>query len=83
LYKAKISCDNMENVDLDQDYITTGIDRFMRLLYERKRLELSQAAKEMGVPEDTIEYWAYILENQGIVKISYTLASIYIEWISG
>lgn len=73
----------MENVDLNEEYITTGIDKFMRLLYERKRIELSQASKEMNVPEETIEYWSYILENQGLVKITYTLASIYIEWISG
>ncbi|MEM3369476.1 MAG: hypothetical protein QXE90_01315 [Candidatus Micrarchaeia archaeon] len=72
----------MENVDLNEEYITTGIDKFMRLLYERKRVEISQIAKEMNVPEETVEYWSYILENQGLVKISYTLASIYIEWIS-
>ena len=72
----------MDNTNINEDYITTGIDRFMRILYERKRVELSQISKEMGVPEDTIEYWSYILENQGLVKISYTLTSIYIEWIT-
>lgn len=72
----------MQDININEDYITTGIDKFMRILYERKRVELSQIAKEMNVPEDTIEYWSYILENQGLVKISYTLASIYIEWIT-
>ncbi|MCS7109677.1 MAG: hypothetical protein NZ903_02685 [Candidatus Micrarchaeota archaeon] len=69
--------------NINEEYITTGIDKFMRILYEKKRVEISQIAKEMNVPEETIEYWAYILENQGLVKITYTLASIYIEWISG
>lgn len=73
----------MNDINLNDEYITTGIDKFMRMLYEKRRVEISQIAKEMQVPEDTIEYWAYILENQGLVKITYTLSSIYIEWISG
>ena len=73
----------MENVNISEEYITTGIDKFMRLLYEKKKVELAQASKLMGIPEETVEYWSYILENQGLVKISYTLASVYIEWISG
>jgi len=73
----------MENNEMvpDEGYITTGIDRFMRLLFDKKKMELSEASKELNIPQDTVEYWSYVLENQGFVKISYTLTAVYLEWL--
>lgn len=65
----------------NEGYITTGIDKFMRLLFDKKKVELSEASKELNIPQDTVEYWSYVLENQGFVKISYTLTAVYLEWI--
>lgn len=72
----------MENESLpNEGYITTGIDKFMRLLFDKKKMELSEASKELNIPQDTVEYWSYVLENQGFVKISYTLTAVYLEWL--
>lgn len=67
--------------EFDEGMITTGIDRFIRILYEKKRVELNEASKQLGIPADTIEYWSYVLEGNGLVKIGYTLTAVYIEWI--
>ena len=68
-------------MNVDEGFITTGIDKFMRLLYEKKRIELSEASKQLSIPTNVIEYWSYVLESQGLLKINYTLTAIYLEWI--
>ncbi|MEM2974085.1 MAG: hypothetical protein QW112_00440 [Candidatus Micrarchaeia archaeon] len=68
-------------MEVDEGFITTGIDRFMRLLYEKKRIELSEASKALNIPTKVIEYWSYVLESQGLLKINYTLTAVYLEWI--
>lgn len=62
--------------------ISTGIDRFMRKLHRMKRVELTKISKDLNIPEDTVEYWSYILESQGLIKIDYTLTNVYLSWIA-
>jgi len=71
-----------ENGNVELGVISTGIDRFMRKLHQRKRVELSKISKELNIPEDTVEYWSYILENQGLLRIDYTLTTVYLSWIA-
>ena len=66
--------------NVDEGYISTGIDKFMRLLYDKKRIELGEASKQLSIPTNVIEYWSYVLESQGLLKISYTLTAVYLEW---
>jgi len=74
-------CDLMADEFVDEGFITTGIDRFMRILFEKKKVELVEVSKELNIPQETVEYWSYVLENQGLVRISYTLTNIYLEWV--
>jgi len=68
-------------MNADEGFISTGIDKFMRLLYEKKRIELGDASKQLSIPAKVIEYWSYVLESQGLLKINYTLTAVYLEWI--
>ena len=68
-------------MDVDEGFITTGIDKFMRLLYDKKRIELGDASKQLSIPVNVIEYWSYVLESQGLLKINYTLTAVYLEWV--
>jgi hypothetical protein len=68
-------------MNADEGFISTGIDKFMRLLYEKKRIELGDASKQLSIPTKVIEYWSYVLESQGLLKINYTLTAVYLEWI--
>lgn len=66
---------------IEEEMITTGIDKFIRMVYERGRVDLNEASKELGVAPGTLEYWCYILESHGLVRIIYTLTAVWVEWI--
>lgn len=70
----------MNEEEIDEGMITTGIDRFIKLLYDRRRVELGEASKSLGIPSGTIEYWSYVLEGEGLVKINYTMTAVFLEW---
>jgi chromosome segregation ATPase len=69
-------------VEFDELLITTGVDALVRLVKQKKRIELSDVSELLNIAEDTIEEWAGILEEQGILRIEYRLTKIYLVWIS-
>ena len=62
-----------------QYLIQTGIDGFIRLIRARNRISLGEAARELGLPGNIVNNWAYFLEELGIVRISYGLKDIVVE----
>lgn len=71
----------MAEEEIDEGIIVTGVDKLMSMLYEKKRVQLTEASKQLGVSPSVMEYWAYVLEGQGLIKITYTLTSVYLEWM--
>jgi chromosome segregation ATPase len=69
-------------VEFDELLITTGVDALVRLVKQKKRIELTDAAALLNISEETIEEWAGILEEQGILRIDYRLTKIYLSWIA-
>lgn len=69
-------------VEFDELLITTGVDALVRLVKERNRIELADAAGTLNIPESTIEDWAGVLEEEGILKIEYRLTKIFLVWIA-
>ena len=61
--------------------ITTGVDALVRLVKEKQRVELEEAAAVLNIPEQSIEDWARVLEEQGILRIEYRLTKVYLTWI--
>jgi len=58
--------------------ISTGVDGLVKLVRERGRIELREAAVELGISQGVIEEWAKVLEREGIVRIEYQLTKIYL-----
>ena len=56
-------------VEFDELLITTGVDALVRLVRQKQRVELSDAAGILNIPEDTIEEWAGALEEQGTERL--------------
>jgi chromosome segregation ATPase len=54
--------------------LTTGIDRLVQLIKERKSISVNQAVKELGVSVALIEEWANFLEEEGIIDFDYRLS---------
>ena len=67
-------------MSMDNLLISTGIDALIKLVHERKKVELEEAATLLGLPISTVEDWASILESQGIIRIEYQFTREYLVW---
>ncbi|GEM_PF-1923159 len=67
---------------LDDLLISTGVDNLIKLVHERGRIELGEAADEMKLSRVTVEDWAHVLEGEGIIKIEYRLTKMFLVWAS-
>ncbi|MCX6777025.1 MAG: hypothetical protein NTY73_03600 [Candidatus Micrarchaeota archaeon] len=63
--------------------ISTGVDGLVKLVRDRGKIELREAAIELGISQGVIEEWAKVLEKEGIVKIDYMLTKVYLTIPSG
>ncbi|VVC02900.1 Chromosome partition protein Smc [Candidatus Burarchaeum australiense] len=60
--------------------ITTGIDGLIRIVHDRQKIELSEAASALGVSTPVAEEWAKLLEEEKVLKLEYRLTRIYLVW---
>ncbi len=58
--------------------IQTGADRLVALVSEKKKIELADAAKQLGVGRSVVQEWAELLEQEGVLKIQYSLSKIWL-----
>ncbi len=69
-------------MEMEDLLISTGVDSLIRLIKEKGKINLSMASKLLNLPQTTIEDWAHILEEEGIIKIDYQLTKVYFIWVS-
>lgn len=67
---------------LDDLLISTGVDSLIKLVHDRKKIEIKDAAGELGVPLTSIEDWAHTLEEEGLIKLEYKLTHVFLIWSS-
>ncbi|MEW6329303.1 MAG: hypothetical protein AB1468_04250, partial [Candidatus Micrarchaeota archaeon] len=67
---------------LDELLINTGVDALIKLVRAKGRVELSDAAKELGISYGALEEWARALEEEGIIKIEYKFTKVYLIWVT-
>lgn len=68
-------------MEFDELLITTGVDALVRLVKEKQRIELEDAASVLNIPQETLEDWARVLEEEGILRLEYRLTRIYFVWV--
>ncbi|MGV8176780.1 MAG: hypothetical protein ACP5NX_03205 [Candidatus Bilamarchaeaceae archaeon] len=68
--------------DFDETLITTGVDGLVRLVMEKKSVELGLASEMLKIPPSTIEEWAHVLEEEGLISLEYKLTKVYLRWTS-
>lgn len=69
------------SMEFDELLITTGVDALVRLVKEKKRIELDIASQLLNIPRGTLEEWSRVLEEEGILKIDYHLTKIFLLWV--
>jgi DNA repair exonuclease SbcCD ATPase subunit len=68
-------------MEFDELLITTGVDALVRLVKEKQRIELENTSAVLNIPQETIEEWARVLEEEGILRIEYRLTKTYLSWV--
>ncbi len=68
-------------MEFDELLITTGVDALVKLVKEKQRIELEDACSVLNIPSETLEDWARVLEEEGILRIEYKLTKIYLLWV--
>jgi chromosome segregation ATPase len=58
--------------------IETGVDKLVKLVNEKKKISIEEAAKELSVPKVVVEDWASFLEVKGIIDLNYKFTTPYI-----
>ncbi len=58
--------------------ITTGVDKLMDIVSDKKKISVEDAAKELGVGKDVIQEWAEFLEQEGLISIDYKLSKVWL-----
>src|SRR3989344_1340181 len=65
-------------MELEGSIIETGVDKLVKLVKERGRILLADAAKELGVSTTVIQEWVDFLEEEGIISIEYRLTKPFL-----
>ncbi len=68
-------------MEFDELLITTGVDALVRLVKEKQRVEIENISLTLNIPQQTIEEWARVLEEEGILRIEYRLTKVYLVWV--
>ncbi len=68
-------------MEFDELLITTGVDALVRLVRDKQKIELEEAASALNIGQETLEEWARVLEEEGILRIEYHLTHIYLAWV--
>jgi len=58
--------------------IETGVDKLVRLVAKEKKIEVGEAAKQLGVDTAVVQEWAEFLEEEGLVGLQYSLSKTFI-----
>ncbi len=65
-------------MNLESSVIETGVDKLVKIVKERGRILLTDAAKELGVSPAVIQEWVDFLEEEGIISVEYKLTKPYL-----
>lgn len=59
--------------------ITTGIDRLLRILKEKGRIQLEDLAKELNLDENVVTEWIELLEQEDLVVTNKKMSKLWVE----
>ena len=65
-------------MDIEGSIIETGVDKLVKIVKERGKIALVDAAKELGVSTTVIQEWIDFLEDEGIIGVEYSLTTPYL-----
>jgi hypothetical protein len=58
--------------------LETGVDKLVKLVQREKKIELNEAAKQLGVSSTVVQEWADFLEEEGLVETQFSLSKAFL-----
>ncbi len=52
----------MSDIRVDDAVISTDVDKLVRILSTKKKIELNQLSRDIGLNKETVEKWLHVLE---------------------
>jgi hypothetical protein len=71
-----IKAEEARNKEKLIDMVETDIDKLMRILDEKKVMNIGDLSKELKISLDRLESWAKTLEDHGLVEIEYPIIGL-------
>src|SRR3989338_860551 len=65
-------------MDIEGSIIETGVDKLVKIVKERGKIALVDAAKELGVSTTVIQEWVDFLEDEGIISVEYKMTKPFL-----
>lgn len=61
----------VEKMPEEAKKVETSLDKIVQMVNEKGSVSISEISKSLGIKEEQVEEWSAILEEHGLVKISY------------
>ncbi|MBS3105706.1 hypothetical protein J4234_05605 [Candidatus Woesearchaeota archaeon] len=65
-------------MEIESSIIETGVDKLVKIVKERGRIALQDAAKELGVSMTVVQEWVDFLEEEGIISVEYKMTKPFL-----
>ena len=71
---------DQERVMVDDALISTDVDRLIRIISNKRIMDISELQKSTGIERKTIDKWLKVLEDEGYVRMDYRITNTHIIW---
>lgn len=71
---------SIDKITVDEALISTDVDRMIRTVAERKKVSLGELQQLSRIDKKTMDKWMRVLEDEGYIKIQYSLGGTFILW---
>ncbi|MDO8339873.1 MAG: hypothetical protein Q7T16_04420 [Candidatus Burarchaeum sp.] len=60
--------------------ISTDIDHLVKLVHDKKRIDVNEAAKMLRIAPQEVERWARMLEEEKALQVEYSMTNMFLVW---
>ena len=68
-------------ITVNEALVSTDVDRLIRIISEKKRMELAELERLTGMDRRAIDKWVRVLEDEGYISIIYGLRGTNVLWL--
>jgi chromosome segregation ATPase len=70
-----------DRITVNEALVSTDVDRLIRIIAEKKRMELAELERLTGMDRRAVDKWVRVLEDEGYISIIYGLRGTNVLWL--